>query len=187
LVLSNEFQVLLGAMPTRTVVTKQGPMRGLKMDLRPAHVGLGIVDAFLGIPYAGPPIGPLRFMPPTSPQPWTYLREVTDFAPVCPQILPDLNDTQKALEYMTVGRLNYLKNLLRYLHRQSEDCLYLNIYTPSPKTERNDGEKNNLNFKINLESVANIIDFPWELLLYLLKYVINKVTLNFQIHRIVII
>ncbi len=141
IVLCQEFKSTWGAMPTRTVVTKQGPVRGLKMDLRQSHVALGVVDAFLGIPYAGPPVGPLRFMPPTSPQPWTYLRDVTDFAPVCPQILPDLNDTQKALEYMTVGRLNYLKNLLRYLHRQSEDCLYLNIYTPSPRTEKNDGEK----------------------------------------------
>ena len=81
-----------------------------------------------------------RFMPPTSPQPWTYLREVAEFAPVCPQILPDLNDTQKALEYMTVGRLDYLKNLIRYLYHQSEDCLYLNIYTPVPKSERMEGK-----------------------------------------------
>lgn len=131
----------LTAQPSRTVMTRQGAVRGLRIDHRSSHQELGFVDAFLGIPYAGPPTGPLRFMPPTSPQPWTYLREVTEFAPVCPQILPDLNDTQKALEYMTVGRLDYLKNLIRYLYHQSEDCLYLNIYTPVPKSERLEGKK----------------------------------------------
>lgn len=128
------------AQPSRTVMTRQGAVRGLKIDLRPTHQALGMVDAFLGMPYAGAPVGHLRFMPPTSPQPWTYLREVTEFAPVCPQILPDLNDTQKALDYMTVGRLDYLKNLIRYLYHQSEDCLYLNIYTPSPRSDKLEGK-----------------------------------------------
>ena len=128
------------AQPSRTVMTRQGAVRGLKIDLRPSHQALGMVDAFLGIPYAGAPVGQLRFMPPTSPQPWTYMREVTEFPPVCPQILPDLNDTQKALDYMTVGRLDYLKNLIRYLYHQSEDCLYLNIYTPTPRSDRLEGK-----------------------------------------------
>ena len=36
---------------------------------------------------------------------------------------------------MTVGRLNYLKKLFQYLKQnQSEDCLYLNIYSPEKKT-----------------------------------------------------
>ena len=35
------------------------------------------------------------------------------------------------IRYMTVGRMNYLKKLFKYLQKnQSEDCLYLNIYTP---------------------------------------------------------
>ena len=130
------------AQPSRTVMTRQGAVRGLRIDLRSSNQALGMVDAFLGIPYAGAPVGQLRFMPPTSPQPWTYMREVTEFAPVCPQILPDLNDTQKALDYMTVGRLDYLKNLIRYLYHQSEDCLYLNIYTPTAKSERIEGRRN---------------------------------------------
>ena len=34
---------------------------------------------------------------------------------------------------MTVGRLNYLKKLFTYLRpeKQNEDCLYLNVYSPS--------------------------------------------------------
>ena len=40
---------------------------------------------------------------------------------------------RKALRYMTVGRLNYLKKLFTYLRpeKQNEDCLYLNVYSPS--------------------------------------------------------
>ena len=37
----------------------------------------------------------------------------------------------KALRYMTVGRYNYLIKLFQHLKDQSEDCLYLNIYTPT--------------------------------------------------------
>ena len=50
---------------------------------------------------------------------------------VCPQVIPPLKDKNKALRYMTVGRYNYLSNLFKHLQDQSEDCLYLNIFTPS--------------------------------------------------------
>ena len=50
----------LTAQPSRTVMTRQGAVRGLRIDHRPSHKELGFVDAFLGIPYAGPPTGPLR-------------------------------------------------------------------------------------------------------------------------------
>ena len=61
------------------------------------------VDAFLGIPYVSPPVGQFRFMPPMSPQPWTVVRDCTEFSPVCPQIIPDLTDSKnnmKALRYI---------------------------------------------------------------------------------------
>ena len=119
------------AEATKLVFTKQGPVRGRRIDVRP-ELGLGKVDAFLGLPYSSPPTGQFRFMPPTSPQSWSpRVREAVEQPPVCPQVIPDLSDKNKALRYMTVGRYNYLSNLFKHLQDQSEDCLYLNIYTPS--------------------------------------------------------
>lgn len=47
-----------------------------------------------------------------------------EFAPVCPQVLPNLREEVKP------GRYKYLERHLPYLKNQSEDCLYLNIYAP---------------------------------------------------------
>ena len=67
------------------------------------------VRAYKGIPYAAPPVGPLRWKPPAEPAPWTDVRAFTKFGPACPQEGKDL--------FGPVGE-------------QSEDCLYLNIWTP---------------------------------------------------------
>ena len=138
LLLSRYMRGASAAEAPRIVFTKQGPVRGMKVDLQ-SHMfpSLGKVDAFLGIPYTAPPTGQFRFMPPMTPLPWTVVRDCTEFAPVCPQVIPDLadgGDDRRALRYMTVGRLNYLKKLFTYLRNQSEDCLYLNIYSPSRST-----------------------------------------------------
>ncbi|OXU27436.1 hypothetical protein TSAR_014461, partial [Trichomalopsis sarcophagae] len=82
------------------------------------------VEVFRGVPYASPPIGTLRFMPPVSSARWHGVRVADKFSPVCPQKLPSLTDK------MPKGRLDYLRRLLPYLKNQSEDCLYLNIYAP---------------------------------------------------------
>lgn len=49
---------------------------------------------------------------------------------VCPQRLPDISNETAALDRMPKGRLEYLRRLLPLLQNQSEDCLYLNIYSP---------------------------------------------------------
>jgi para-nitrobenzyl esterase len=73
--------------------------------------GLGSsgVYSFLGIPYAAPPTGPLRWRPPQPPSDWTGIRDATQFAPSCPQ---------NASPFLPPGAM-------------SEDCLYLNVYTPA--------------------------------------------------------
>ena len=63
-------------------------------------------------------------MPPGSPRAWDHTKNVSEFGPVCPQIIPDLSKEKEALRYMTVGRMEYLKKLFNYLKQnQSEDCL----------------------------------------------------------------
>ncbi|XP_017755028.1 PREDICTED: neuroligin-1-like, partial [Eufriesea mexicana] len=108
---------------TREVRVKQGRLRGFVVQPRTNH-DLQPVDVFLGVPYAEPPVGSLRFSPPRSPEPWRGIRQSHEFAPVCPQIAPKLRDEVKPVRY------EYLEKLLPFLKNQSEDCLYLNIYAP---------------------------------------------------------
>lgn len=119
---------------TRIIQLKQGRLRGVVRS--PVHNGnLNNIHMYLGIPYAAPPVGQLRFMAPQSPQAWPGLMTADSFSPVCPQKLPNLDD-EGASKKMSAGRLQYLRSLVPYLKNQSEDCLYLNIYTPLPDTAR---------------------------------------------------
>ena len=54
-----------------------------------AVTNLRPVEVFLGVPYATPPTGSLRFMPPVTPTHWRGIRLATRFAAVCPQKPPD--------------------------------------------------------------------------------------------------
>ena len=83
--------------------TQQGPVKGRERE--------GVI-LFAGIPYASPPIGNLRFAPPTPPHQRTKLLEATQFGPASPQLPGDgLTDSHKV--------------------HWDEDCLTLNICTPS--------------------------------------------------------
>lgn len=74
----------------------------------------GTVRAFLGIPYAKPPVGPLRFMPPEPPTAWSGVREVKAYGPSCPQ--PE--------------------SVVAAPGTKSEDCLTLNVFTPRAATRK---------------------------------------------------
>ncbi|GHE84134.1 carboxylic ester hydrolase [Amycolatopsis deserti] len=70
----------------------------------------GAVDSFLGIPFAAPPVGELRWQPPQPAPAWPGVRPATSYGPACPQA-----------SRATVN----------------EDCLYLNVYRPArPAGER---------------------------------------------------
>lgn len=70
---------------------------------------------WLGIPYAAPPVGALRWRAPLPPQPWTDTREALAFGSACTQYASPLGGVKQAREGTPVG---------------SEDCLSLNVYTP---------------------------------------------------------
>lgn len=71
------------------------------------------VRVFKGIPYASPPVGPMRWRPPAELPPWQGVRKATDFGPACVQ-----PRGRNAGIYTTD------------LDRVSEDCLTLNIWAP---------------------------------------------------------
>lgn len=112
------------------VTTVYGKLRGVKKELN--NEILGPVVQFLGVPYATPPVGKLRFQPPEPPMSWPEVRNATHFAPVCPQTivegrLPDV--------MLPVWFTNSIDVVSTYVQDQSEDCLYLNIYVPTEDGE----------------------------------------------------
>ncbi|KAH8410163.1 hypothetical protein KR009_007256 [Drosophila setifemur] len=123
---------------SNTVKTKYGLLRGIVVRSSP------LVEAFLGIPYASPPVGSLRFMPPITPSTWKTVRNADRFSPVCPQNVPIPPNGPEALLEVPRARLAQLRRLLPLLKNQSEDCLYLNIYVPyeTRRPKRNIDESN---------------------------------------------
>ncbi|XP_044580848.1 neuroligin-4, Y-linked isoform X1 [Cotesia glomerata] len=113
--------IIEAALNSRVVRTKYGEISGVIVTLERNLEG---VEVFRGVPYASPPVGSLRFMPPVNGALWQGVKIADKFSPVCPQKLPNLTSE------MPKGRVEYLKRLLPYLSNQSEDCLYLNIYAP---------------------------------------------------------
>lgn len=114
---------------SRVVRTKYGDVSGVIVT--PDSRRLDAVEVFRGVPYASPPVGSLRFMPPVTGSLWSGVKVADRFGPVCPQRLPDVSDETAALKTMARGRVQYLRRLLPYLQNQSEDCLYLNVYAPA--------------------------------------------------------
>jgi para-nitrobenzyl esterase len=78
----------------------------------------GAVARYLGLPFAAAPVGGLRWRAPQPVVPWQGILEATHFAPACPQPLPPPGSF-------------YQTEFFKTSERQSEDCLYLNVYTPA--------------------------------------------------------
>jgi para-nitrobenzyl esterase len=74
----------------------------------------GHLHVFRGIPYAQPPVGPLRWQPPLPLPRWNGVRDATRFGPGCYQPAPQLSNI-------------YAGNPMPL----SEDCLTLNIWAPA--------------------------------------------------------
>uniref|UniRef100_A0A8C0FXR5 Carboxylesterase type B domain-containing protein n=1 Tax=Chelonoidis abingdonii TaxID=106734 RepID=A0A8C0FXR5_CHEAB len=94
------------------VLTTSGPIRGKRLQ-----ASSGTVTAFLGIPYAEPPVGALHFQKPLPHQPWSEVLETTRFGKPWQQApFPSHPDA-----YMWAPKMP-----------QSEDCLFLNIWVLHP-------------------------------------------------------
>ena len=93
-----------GADPL-TIKTEQGKIHG-------KLINDGKVRAFLGISYAAPPVGDLRWKAPQPPARWKSVREATRFGAHCAQ-----NHLFDDIAFQDAG--------------PSENCLFLNIYTPA--------------------------------------------------------
>jgi para-nitrobenzyl esterase len=78
----------------------------------------GPVDAFLGVPYAAPPVGPDRWRAPQPAAHWRGVRAADRFAPSCWQTILPRGLGPWTREFMPQGRV-------------SEDCLYLNVWSPA--------------------------------------------------------
>jgi para-nitrobenzyl esterase len=93
-----------GADPLK-VKTEHGKIQG-------KLINDGKVQAYLGIPYAAPPVGNLRWKAPEPPARWKGVRDATSFGAHCAQ-----NHVFDDMIFQDAGA--------------SEDCLYLNVYTPA--------------------------------------------------------
>ena len=87
---------------TSVVKVEGGSITGFKKD------GL---KCFLGIPYAAPPTGKLRWKAPADVIPWKGVKECTKYGAICPQ--PTTNPIKSWTDEM------------------SEDCLFLNVWSPA--------------------------------------------------------
>ncbi|XP_070195108.1 cholinesterase-like isoform X2 [Littorina saxatilis] len=92
------------------VTTKNGPLRGRRVSTGQTSY----LDTFLGIPFAAPPVGSLRFTAPQPAKTWTGTRDATRFGNMCPQLVDPLTPSSLPV---------------------SEDCLYLNVYAPNSPSD----------------------------------------------------
>ncbi|XP_030620495.1 neuroligin-3a isoform X2 [Chanos chanos] len=113
-----------------TVNTQYGKLRGVRVPL-PSEI-LGPVDQYLGVPYAAPPVGEKRFLPPEPPSSWSGIKNATHFAPVCPQNIHNAVPEIMMPIWFTFN----LDIVATYIQDQNEDCLYLNIYVPTEDVKR---------------------------------------------------
>jgi para-nitrobenzyl esterase len=110
--------LLLSACAGDAAATALQPSAAMVSSSLELHVGSGFirgfaadngVRSFLGVPYAQPPLGALRWQAPVTQPAWDGFREATRWSARCPQAAS--HGQASAIE--------------------SEDCLYLNVWAPS--------------------------------------------------------
>ncbi|XP_030282105.1 liver carboxylesterase 2-like [Sparus aurata] len=100
------------------VHTKLGSLRGTFVSVKGKEAG---VHVFLGVPFAKPPVGPaLRLAPPQPVEGWKGVRNATQQPLMCVQNKQHVHDLFEKIGVLEIE-----------IPEISEDCLYLNIYTPA--------------------------------------------------------
>ncbi|XP_030636561.1 acetylcholinesterase isoform X2 [Chanos chanos] len=103
------------------VTTRLGRVQGIRLPLPDrSHV-----IAFLGIPFAEPPVGKRRFRPPEPKRPWNGVVETKDYASACYQAVDTTYPGFPGTEMWNPNRM------------MSEDCLYLNVWVPASPRPHN--------------------------------------------------
>lgn len=103
-------------IPSPTVQTGEGPVRGVVNDAR-------TVEIFAGIPYAAPPVGDLRWRAPEPPLPREETLIADRFSPV--PVQPTSTFSSRALSRIVTAPL---EETLLNTYRVSEDSLTLNVW-----------------------------------------------------------
>ncbi|HEY8698214.1 MAG TPA: carboxylesterase/lipase family protein [Rhizomicrobium sp.] len=89
----------------------------------------GPIQVFKGIRYGAPPTGPLRFMPPQKPSPWTTAADATAFG--APAVQMPLGTAAQEPKTDLAKSLQVVYPTLAEWKSGKEDCLFLNVWTPS--------------------------------------------------------
>ncbi|XP_026095074.1 fatty acyl-CoA hydrolase precursor, medium chain-like isoform X2 [Carassius auratus] len=116
--------VLIQLSLQNTVTEEDGPVLQTKLGaLKGEYVKAKgkdtVVHSYLGVPFAKPPVGPLRFSPPQPAEKWDGVRDAAKQPFMC------LQEKQFIVDLAANLSMNI------EVPDSSEDCLYLNVYTPS--------------------------------------------------------
>ena len=118
------------------ITTSHGKIQGIKQNAVKAKAGSEIskgyilieTEAFLGIPYAKPPLGNLRFAPPENANSWSTVKIADRYGYGCPMV-PD--------EVFKKSGTNFQDADMWNTKLMGEDCLNLNIWRPANTRKNN--------------------------------------------------
>lgn len=115
--------------PRQITLASQGTIAGMYIT----RFRTRRIAAYVGIPYAQPPIDFRRFTPPeyTDLPQWEGVKNATIYAPDCMQADPPKEDIKKHDDLFMKLLVSQMEDTRK--KEYSEDCLFLNVYVPDGK------------------------------------------------------